>query len=524
MHSRPGNGHINSDSPRIFATRPFILLATALLAGCGGGGGGGSVTAPLPGLTLTATPQAVTAGSNSTLTWSTTGATDCEGSGGWTGAKPPSGSEQVGPIRSATVFVLSCTGAGGTRVSQATISLAAPVSSISGRVLVGSTTQVDSDTNDPLAPRAANNSIATAQALPVPAIVGGYVALAGRGPPGASQPAGDPSDYYRVALSGGQTIELLIAADDPVANDLDLYLLDGAGNVVDSSLGTDRVERITVPASGTYYVEVVAYEDATGGFANYRLSIGQTLATSAGGALRLTDDFVPGELLLRLRPEASAAASDGQRRSPASAVGDRHRLEHIGGAPGREMLFRLPDEQPTSRSSILAAGTASDSSASPAPPARFGSPALRRKWETLVAIKQLRQDTTVQWAEPNWLMTSSAVPNDPAYARQRWHYEQIQLPAAWDLSQGDAAVTVAIVDSGIRAAHPDLAARLVAGKDFVRGTNAADGDGIDDDPAGRFRGLSRHARGRHGGGHGRQLRWRHRRVLAGPADARARAG
>lgn len=355
----------------------------------------------------------------------------------------------------------------------------APAGTISGRVLVGSTTQVDSDTNDPLSALVGNNSIGTAQVLPNPAIVGGYVALAGRGPAGASQPAGDPRDFYRVAFAGGQTIELSIAANDPVANDLDLYLHNAAGNVVDASVGTGRVERITVPSSGTYYIEVVVYEDSSEGAANYRLSLGQTLSTSAGSDSQLTDEFVPGELLLRLKPDAVA---DGNRRLPASALGDRYGLLQVGGAADRELLYRLGDNTASARRVTILSVGVPGTDATSAPPLTFSTDELRQKWETLIAVKRLRKEPDVRWAEPNWLLTGSAVPNDPSWARQHWHYEQINLPAAWDISQGSTSVTVAVIDSGVRPTHPDLVGRLVDGRDFVRGTNAGDGDGIDSIP------------------------------------------
>jgi serine protease len=472
------------------AFRLPLLLAVALVASCGGGGGGGGGAASPPTITLYGNPAAVAAGASSTLTWSTTGASRCEASGAWAGEKPLSGSEPVGPIRADTLFVLTCRGAGGTRQASVMLGVAAPVSTISGRVLIGATTQVDSDTNDPLATRVANNSVGTAQVLPNPAIVGGYVALAGRGPAGASQPAGDPSDFYRVAFAAGQTVELSIATDDPVANDLDLYLRNAAGDVVDSSLGIGRVERITVPAPGTYYVEVRVYSGATGGAASYRLSLGQNLTTGfsagVGGPLRLSDNFVPGEVLLRLADGASAG--DGARMSPASAttaLAGRHGLTRLGGAPDREQLFRV-----AGRSSVARAGTATAQSvpggqagdAGGTTDPAFSTDELRRKWETLIALKGLRHDPGVRWAEPNWLLTASAVPADPAYNRQRWHYGQINLPAAWDIEQGSANVVIAVVDTGIRGTHPDLQGKLVDGKDFVRGSNAADGDGIDDDP------------------------------------------
>ncbi|MEO8444246.1 MAG: S8 family serine peptidase, partial [Gammaproteobacteria bacterium] len=485
MRVEPGIRHHSVIDPRI-VLRTSLLLALALLGACGGGGGGG---ASRPSITFRGAPTAVPAGGTATLTWSTTGATRCEGSGGWTGVKAVTGSEVVGPIRANTGFVLSCEGDGGSRQAEVLLNVSDPVSTISGRVLIGSTVQVDSDVNDPLATRISNNSTGTAQVLPNPAIVGGYVALAGRGPAGASQPDGDPVDFYRVALAAGQTIELSIAAEDPVADDLDLYLRNTAGDVVDSSLGIGRLERITVPATGSYFVEVRAYSGATGGAAKYRLSLGQNLTTSLGGALRLSDDFVPGEVLLRLadaEAQASGQAS-GQtsaRATTASAgVETRHGLTRVAGAPDREQLFRIPSPgtaAPAGRATAQAATAEPAAAVTPTP--SFKTETLRRKWETLVALKGLRQDPAIRWAEPNWVLKASAVPNDPSYNRQRWHYEQARLPAAWDIEQGSVSVTIAIVDSGVRPTHPDFVAKLVDGKDFVRGANAGDGDGIDDDP------------------------------------------
>ncbi|MHB8660982.1 MAG: choice-of-anchor Q domain-containing protein, partial [Minisyncoccota bacterium] len=51
---------------------------------------GGSTT-PAPIITLSASPTSVTSGGSSTLTWSSTNATSCTASGGWTGTKATSG-------------------------------------------------------------------------------------------------------------------------------------------------------------------------------------------------------------------------------------------------------------------------------------------------------------------------------------------------------------------------------------------------------------------------------------------------
>jgi len=87
----------------------------------------------------------------------------------------------------------------------------------------------------------------------------------------------------------------------------------------------------------------------------------------------------------------------------------------------------------------------------------------------------------VEYAEANLVRRALDVPNDPFFNLQ-WHYTQLQLPAAWDLSTGDNAVRVAVIDTG-ETQHPDLVARQVPGFDFISNVAiAGDGDGIDPDP------------------------------------------
>jgi len=59
----------------------------------------------------------------------------------------------------------------------------------------------------------------------------------------------------------------------------------------------------------------------------------------------------------------------------------------------------------------------------------------------------------VEFAEPNFCVYSSMVPNDPLYSLQ-WHldnpvYGGINMEAAWDVGTGDSNVVVAVVDSGV---------------------------------------------------------------------------
>ena len=78
------------------STGPLTATTTYTLT-CTGAGGSGSqsaevvVTNPAPTVTLAAMPTTVTSGAISNLTWSSTNATACTASGGWSGAVALSG-------------------------------------------------------------------------------------------------------------------------------------------------------------------------------------------------------------------------------------------------------------------------------------------------------------------------------------------------------------------------------------------------------------------------------------------------
>ncbi len=88
---------------------------------------------PAPTVSLSADPASVAAQGMTTLTWSSANADSCTASGDWTGAKPVSGSESVGPLSSDRTYSLTCSGNGGTSadVANVTIQGAQPAPTVS---------------------------------------------------------------------------------------------------------------------------------------------------------------------------------------------------------------------------------------------------------------------------------------------------------------------------------------------------------------------------------------------------------
>lgn len=96
---------------------------------------------------------------------------------------------------------------------------------------------------------------------------------------------------------------------------------------------------------------------------------------------------------------------------------------------------------------------------------------------------RLAGDADVEYAVPDRIKKISALPNDPLYGFQ-WYLQApdttrlaaTNAQAAWDMTSGSSKVVVAVVDSGVRFDHEDLAPRLVAGYDFITDDlNANDG-------------------------------------------------
>jgi len=86
---------------------------------------GGGNPPPVPTASISASPAIIDQGQSATISWSSTDATSCTASGGWSGARGTSGSESVSPSAT-TSYTLTCSGDGGSANDNITVTVNEP--------------------------------------------------------------------------------------------------------------------------------------------------------------------------------------------------------------------------------------------------------------------------------------------------------------------------------------------------------------------------------------------------------------
>ena len=112
---------------------------------------------------------------------------------------------------------------------------------------------------------------------------------------------------------------------------------------------------------------------------------------------------------------------------------------------------------------------------------------VRRRWErfgdlreievtlapgesTLAAVARLQATGRYDYVQPDTIRAATVTPNDPEFSKQWAHANDgsnngiagadLKSTAAWDLRTDASEIVVAVIDSGVRFNHPDLAANM----------------------------------------------------------------
>jgi subtilisin family serine protease len=162
--------------------------------------------------------------------------------------------------------------------------------------------------------------------------------------------------------------------------------------------------------------------------------------------------FVPGELLVALRPRSQAKRALNGR---GVLVSSARRLS----LPG---VFRVR---------------------------------VKRRASVQGTARRLERSPAVRYAEPNFIRYLNAVPNDPGFPAQ-WALQNtgqtvlgyqgtpgadISAPEAWDQTTGSSSVIVAVVDDGVMNLQPDVGGNLWDSGDLPFNLVDEDGNGYVDD-------------------------------------------
>ncbi len=161
------------------------------------------------------------------------------------------------------------------------------------------------------------------------------------------------------------------------------------------------------------------------------ISLGLALALSLFKLVGAESPFVPGKVVVKLRPGVTESAFQALLGREAKIVNEI--------APIRVKVLSVP-------------------------------PGKEKEW-----IEHLQASPIVEYAEPVRFVRALLNPNDQYWGYQ-WNMNLIKAPQAWDITTGTSGITVAIIDTGVDLDHPEFSGRIVQGWDFVNNDAYPDDD------------------------------------------------
>ena len=150
----------------------------------------------------------------------------------------------------------------------------------------------------------------------------------------------------------------------------------------------------------------------------------------------IDSDVTPGELLIRLTPEAASDVERLHANAPISVLHVQHKVESLH--PLFPYLAR-PALNPNLKRIYLL---------------RFAPNTPLEDLKAVYERSPLVEAVAYNYLRP--MLADTVVPNDPKYPEQ-WSLPLMKLPQAWAIEKGDRNVVIAIIDSGIDYRHDDLA-------------------------------------------------------------------
>jgi subtilisin family serine protease len=202
-------------------------------------------------------------------------------------------------------------------------------------------------------------------------------------------------------------------------------------------------------------------------------------------------EFVPDKLIVKFKPSVEqdmtvAIASNSITESSISYLNNKYKVKKATPLFKKRLGMTTSQASRNFKAMIEQSNTASPEKAKQA--SIKSGPDLSNIYlleldqgiDILKAVEEYSQDPNVEYSEPDYIVQSSATPNDPSFSllwglHNASRDADIDAPEAWNIETGGSEVIIAVIDTGVAYTHEDLSANMWSNP------NEVPGNGIDDD-------------------------------------------